>query len=57
MEKFNIGLGKLFIKISNNENNLEHIEEITLKVIPKYDLNNFKVLESIDNCYFLERLS
>ena len=57
MEKFNIGLGKLFIKISNNENNLEHIEEITLKLTPTYSLYNFKVLEKIDNCYFLERFS
>mgnify|MGYP000533613852 CR=1 FL=1 len=57
LEKFNIRLGKLFIKITNNENNLEHIEEITLKLTSSYNLNNFKVLEKIDNCYFLERLS
>jgi hypothetical protein len=57
LEKFDIRLGKLFIKITNNENNLEHIEEITLKLAPTYNLNNFKVLEKIDNCYFLERLS
>jgi hypothetical protein len=57
LEKFDIRLGKLFIKITNNENNLEHIEEITLKLTSSYNLNNFKVLEKIDNCYFLERLS
>ena len=57
LEKFNIRLGNLFIKITNKKNNLEHIEEITLKLFPKYNLNNFKVLERVDNCYFLERLS
>ena len=57
LEKFAIRLGKLFIKIKNNENNLEDVEEITLKLISTYNLNNFKVLEKIDNCYFLERLS
>ena len=57
LERFDIRLGKLFIKIKNNENNLEDIEEITLKLISAYNLNNFKVLEKIDNCYFLERLS
>ena len=57
LEKFAIRLGKLFIKIKNNENNLEDVEEITLKLTSTYNLNNFKVLEKIDNCYFLERLS
>jgi len=57
LEGFDIRLGKLFIKIKNNENNLEDIEDITLKLTSKYNLNNFKVLEKIDNCYFLERLS
>ena len=57
LEKFGIRLGKLFIKIKNNENNLEDVEEITLKLTPTYNLSNFKVLEKIDNCYFLERLS
>ena len=57
LESFNIRVGKLFIKITNNENNLENIEEIILKLIPKYNLNNFKILDKMDNCYFLERLS
>ena len=57
LENFDIRLGKLFIKISNNENNLKNIEEINLKVVPKYNLNNFKILHKVDNCYFLERLS
>ena len=57
LEKFGIRLGKLFIKVTEEENNLDHIEGITLKLISKYDLNNFKVLEKADNCYFLERLS
>ena len=57
LEGFDIRLGKLFIKIKNNENNLEDVEGITLKLTPTYNLNNFKVLEKIDNCYFLERLS
>jgi len=57
LEKFDIRLGKLFIKVTGEENNLEHIEGITLKLISKYDLNNFKILEKADNCYFLERLS
>ena len=57
LEILDIRLGKLFIKIKNNENNLEDVEEITLKLISTYNLNNFKVLEKIDNCYFLERLS
>ena len=57
LEIFDIRLGKLFIKIKNNENNLEDVEEITLKLTSTYNLNNFKVLEKIDNCYFLERLS
>ena len=57
LEKFNIRVGKLYIKIKNNENNLEYIEDITLKVISKYNLDNFKVLEKVNNCYFLEKLS
>ena len=57
LEQLNIRLGKLFIKISNKENNLENIEEVKLNIIPNYNLNNFKVLEKTDNCYFLERLS
>ena len=57
LDGFNIRLGKLYVKIKNNENNLEDVEEITLKLTPIYNLNNFKVLEKIDNCYFLERLS
>ena len=57
LEEFDIRLGKLFIKITNNENNLQNIEEISLQLIPKYNLNNFKVLEHSNDCYFLERLS
>jgi len=57
LEKFGTRLGKLFIKIANNENNLESIEEITLKLTPRYNLNDFIVLERTDNCYFLEKLS
>ena len=57
LEKFDIRVGKLFIKIANNENNLESIEEITLKLTPRYNLNDFVVLERVDNCYFLEKLS
>ena len=57
LEKFNTRVGKLFIKISNNENNLENIEEINLKIIQNYNLNNFSVLERTDHCYFLEKLS
>ena len=57
LEKFNIRLGKLFIKISNKENNLENIEKVKLILVPNYDLDNFRILEKVDNCYFLERLS
>jgi|TARA_B100002003_G_scaffold237691_1_gene255082 hypothetical protein len=57
LEQQDIGLGKLFIKISNKENNLKNIEEIKLIVIPNYDLDNFRILEKVYNCYFLERLS
>ena len=57
LEQQNIRLGKLFIKISNKENNLKNIEEIKLIVVPNYDLDNFRILEKVDNCYFLERLS
>ena len=34
-----------------------NIEEIKLIVVPNYDLANFRILEEVDNCYFLERLS
>ena len=57
LEQQNIRLGKLFIKISNKENNLKNIEEIKLIVVPNYDFDNFRILEKVDNCYFLERLS
>ena len=57
LEQQNIRLGKLFIKISNKENSLKNIEEIKLIVVPNYDLDNFKILEKVENCYFLERLS
>ena len=57
LEQQNIRLGKLFIKISNKENSLKNIEEIKLIVVPNYDLDNFRILEKVDNCYFLERLS
>ena len=57
LEKFNLRFGKLFIKILDSENNLENIKEINLKVIPNYNLNNFRILERVKNCYFLERLN
>ena len=57
LEKFDIRLGKLFIKIFSSENSLENVEEITLKIIPNYNLDNFKVLERKNNCYFLEKLN
>ena len=57
LEKFSIRLGKLFIKISSDKNNLENIKDITLKLIPKYNLNNFRVLDSHEDCYFLEKVS
>ena len=41
----------------NDENNLENIEEINLELIPKYNLNDYKILEKTDNCYFLEKFS
>ena len=57
IERFKIRLGKLFIEITNDENNLKNIKNITLKLNSIYNLNDYKVLEKIDNCYFLERLS
>ena len=57
LEKSNIRTGKLFFRISSDENYLNKIEKIDLKIIPNYNLNNFKVLEKNNNCYFLEKLS
>ena len=57
LKNFNLRLGKLYIKVSEDGEDLEKIKDITLKVVPHYDLSNFKILEKFNNCYFLEKLS
>ena len=57
LEKSAIRLGKLFIEINNDENNLTNVKAINFEITPKFELKNFKIIERFADNYLLEKIN
>ena len=50
--ELNLSESKLFFKLNNSN----EIKNISLTLKNKYNLNDFKILDEFENCFFAEKL-
>ena len=58
LKDLNLNEKKLYFEINNNNNNIAKLNELQIKIElkNKYILENFKIINQIDNCYYLGKI-